>query len=230
MKNPPPKKIFSFFIILFLFSSCAKENKMDLETNNNKISNIEVLSSPSREYDVYIYNIESGMSFGSPINAIKIVKHNEKPKFYTDFLTLQNSRPFKIVWNNNILIINTIAINHSNSTVQPVKSEMLKHKGVEIKNNVFTMFSSMATSDFRFSDFYEKNGTFIFKNDTDSLVFSETNSQISIGPNYAEINCFKQNEFDKTKGLAFDAYKLIPQQKFDFKKLDKFQPLKIIEK
>jgi len=231
MKNLSIKRILGFFIILILFKSCSKQKEMRLNIDKKNISNIEKLSSPNKQYDAYIYSIESGMAFGSSISAIKIVKYNSNPNFNdSDFLRVSNSRPFKIEWNNNNLIINTISLNENAVREQPFRTEIVNYKGISIKNKNFTLFSTMAMTEFRFSNFHEKNGIITFKNESDSLVFNNENSQISIGSNYLEINHFKKNKFDNNKGLAFDTYKLIPENNFDFSKLDKFQPLKIIEK
>ncbi|KFC22831.1 hypothetical protein IO90_04500 [Chryseobacterium sp. FH1] len=224
MKTTSNNNIFIFLIIFSLFWSCSKYEK-------SQITNVEKLSSPNNQYDVYLYNIESGMSFGSTVNALQVVKYQEKPDLYNgDFFRVQNSRPFKIEWKNNNLIINTISQNHSIVTKQPFKTETQNYKGISIKNNVFTMFSSMAMSEFKFSKFYEKNGKLIFKNENDSLVYNNENSQIIMGSNYLEIKNFEKNKFDNNRGLSFDAHKLIPKNNFDFNKLEKFQPLRTTEK
>lgn len=223
-KTPFINTIFLFLILLTFLSHCSKYS-------NDQITEIEKLSSPNNEYDAYFYNIESGMSFGSNVNALQIVKYQEKPDFCIgDFFRVPNSRPFQIKWENNNLTIKTISHAVNSAEKQPFKTEIQNYKGVNIKNMIYTTFGGTAISDFRFKKFYEKNGNLIFTNETDSLIFNEANSQIHIDKNYIEINFFEQNKFEKNKGLYFDGYKLIPQSDFNIEELKKYQPLEKIEK
>ena len=199
--------------------------------NNDQITVIEKLSSPNNEFDAYFYNIESGMSFGSNVNALQIVKYQEKPDFYNgDFFRVLNSRPFQIKWENNNLTIKTISQVVNSAEKQPFKTEIQNYKGVNIKNMIYTKIGGTAISDFIFKKFYEKKGNLIFKNETDSLIFNEANSQIHIDINCIEINFFEQNKFKKNKGLDFGAYKLIPESDFNIEELKKYQPLERIKK
>jgi len=220
MKKLSNKRIFCFIIFIFLFNSCSKYDK-------DQISDIQKLSSTNKKYDVYLYTIESGMAFGSSVNALQIVKYKEKPDFYnSDFFRVPNSSPFQIKWNNDSLTIKTISDIDRSLQKQPIRTEIQNYKGIIIKNLVYTLHSTFGLSEFKFIDFYDKNGNLIFKKENDSLVFNEENSQISIDSSYIEINYFKQNN----KGLEFKAYKLIPEKKIDLKKIEKYQPLKAIEK
>lgn len=220
MKKLSNKRIFCFLIFIFLFSNCSKYDK-------DQISNIQKLSSTNKKYDVYLYTIESGMAFGSSVNALQIVKYKEKPDFYnSDFFRVPNSGPFQIKWSNGSLTIKTISNIDRSLQKQPIRTEIQNYKGINIKNLVYTLNSTLGLSEFKFIDFYEKNGNLIFKKENDSLVFNESNSQISIDSCCIEINYFKQNN----KGFEFEAYKLIPEKKIDFKKIEKYQPLKAIEK
>lgn len=172
------------------------------------------------------------MSYGSSVNALKIVKYKEKPNFYnSDFFRVSNSRPFQIKWDNNSLIIKTISSTDKNvENKQPLRIEIQSYKGIKIKNSVYTMFSTTGLSEFKFDKFYEKKGNLIFKNEKDSLIFDKANSQISIDSDNIELRYCEQNKFEKDEGLALTFYKLIPQNNFDFKKLKKYQPLKKVEK
>ncbi|MCS4303324.1 hypothetical protein [Chryseobacterium sp. BIGb0232] len=220
MKKLSNKRIFGCLIFIFLFINCSKYDK-------DQISNIQKLSSTNKKYDVYLYTIESGMAFGSSVNALQIVKYKESPDFYnTDFFRVQNSRPFQIKWNNDTLTIKTISNIDRSLQKQPIRTEIQDYKGINIKNLVYTLNSTLGLSEFKFIDFYEKNGNLIFKKENDSLVFNEGNSQLSIDSSYIEIEYFKQNN----KGLEFEAYKLIPEKKFDSKKIEKYQLLKAVEK
>ena len=232
MKKPLILNILRFLILFFTFTNCSKHNESELKIDKSRISNIEKLTSPNKKFDAYLFSIENGMSFGSAINVLKIIKHNEEPNFSnSDFFKVPDSRPFKIEWkNDNELVINTISNNKNFENKQPLKTEIQSYKGFKIENNTFTMFSSIAMTEFKFSKYYEKNENIIFKNENDSLVFNKENSQFSIATGYIEINYFERNKYDKNKGLAFNAYKLIPEYDFDLRKFDKFQPLINIEK
>jgi hypothetical protein len=217
-------KIFAFFLIISLFCNCSKYEK-------SQITDIEKLSSPSKQFDVYLYSVESGMSFGSNVNALQIVKYQEKPDFYNDdFFRVSNSGPFQIKWENNNLTIKTISHIRTVVEKQPFKTEFLTYKGVQIRNDIYTQFSGTATTELKFREFYEKNENIVFKNDKDSLVFDINKSQISIGLNYIEVTTFKPNKFYKNRGLDLEFYKLFPIKKMNFSKLEKYQPLTIIKK
>lgn len=224
MKIPLTKKNFSFLMIFLLFISCNTYDK-------NQISDIEKLSSPNKKFDLYLYTINSGMSFGSNINVLKIEKFGETPNFYnSDFYRVPKSRPFQVKWiDDDHLFIKTISNEENTENKQPLKSEIQNYKGIDIKNECFTMFSTVGNSDFTFSKYYEKNGLLIFKNKSDSIIFNKENFQISIGKNFIKIVSFEINKYDKTKGLAFEWHKLIPQNEMDFRQLNKFSPLKFIE-
>lgn len=217
-------KIFAFFLIFSLLCNCSKYEK-------SQITDIEKLSSPSKQFDVYLYSVESGMSFGSNVNALQIVKYQEKPDFYNDdFFRIPNSRPFLVKWENNNLTIKTISNTVTVAEKQPFKTDFLTCKGVKIRNEIYTQFSGTATTDFKFREFYEKNEHIVFKNDKDSIVFDINKSQISIGLNYLEVKTFKRNKFYKNKGLDLESYKLFPIKKMNFSRFEKYQPLTIIEK
>ena len=217
--------LFKFFVIICFLNSCSEYDK-------SQISDIEKLSFPNKNIDVYLYSIESGMSFGSSVNALKIVKYKEEPDFYnSDFFRVSNSRPFQIKLNDNNLIIKTISTaDKSVQKKQSAKIEIQNYNGFNIKNLVYTLSSTTALSEFKFDIFYERKGNLIFKDKKDSLILNVSNSQISIGSGNIEIRCFDQNKFAKDESLAFDSYKLIPPDNFDFKKLEKYQPLKKVEK
>lgn len=63
-------KVFPLLLIISLLCTCSKYEE-------SQITNIEKLSSPSKQFDVYLYNVESGKSFGSNVNALQIVKYQE---------------------------------------------------------------------------------------------------------------------------------------------------------
>lgn len=225
MKKLFNNRFFRFFTIIFLLNNCSEYDK-------SQISDIEKLSLPNKNIDIYLYSIESGMAFGSSVNALKIVKYKEEPDFYnSDFFRVSRSRPFQIKWDNKNLIIKTISSTDKNiENKQPLRTEIQNYKGINIRNSVYTMFSTTALSEFKFAKFYEKKGNLIFKNEKDSLIFDEENSQISIDSGNIELRYYEQNKFEKGEGLDLVFYKLIPQNNFDFKKLEKYQPLKKVEK
>ncbi|KIA88048.1 hypothetical protein [Kaistella jeonii] len=217
-------KVFPLLLIISLFCNCSKYEK-------SQISDIEKLSSPSKQFDVYLYSIGSGMSFGSTVNALQIVKYQEKPDFYNgEFFRVPNSGPFQIKWDNNNLKIKTISNIVTVAENQPFKTELYTYKGVKIRNDIYTQFSGTAIVNFKFSEFYEKNQNIVFKNYNDSLVFDTNKSQLSIGLNYLEASTFERNKFHENKGLDFEFYKLLPIKKLNFSKFEKYQPLAIIEK
>ena len=217
-------RIFAFLLIFSLLCNCSRYKK-------SQITDIEKLSSPSKQFDVYLYSVGSGMSFGSNVNALQIVKYQVKPDFYNDdFFRVPNSGPFQIKWENNNLTIKTISNIVTVAEKQPSKTEFLTYKGVQIRNDIYTQFSGTATTELKFREFYEKNENIVFKNDKDSLVFEISKSQISIGLNYIEVTTFKPNQFYKNKGLDLEFYKLFPITKMNFNKLEKYQPLTIIKK
>lgn len=207
-------------LTLIFFFNCNKE-----VTTKDSSLDIEKLQLTNNKYDIYIFTIQSSMSFGSSINGVKIVSHNSIPNFEDDNFIRLDKRPFRVKWNNDKLIIETFNNETVNSKLQTPKIEEFEYQNIKIRKEIYRMFSTSISTEFAFDEFYENGQSLIFKNENDSIIVDKDDSQIHINSRKIEINYFEKSKYFDNNGLSSNGYKLIPNKNFNFKSLLKFQPL-----
>jgi hypothetical protein len=212
-------------LLISLFFSCDNTIGKSTSIEKSLINKAEKLPSPYSDIILYRYYIESSMAFGSGFTAIKILQSNKKCDYTSDdFFRFGNDSPFFIRWKSkDTLIVKCLSDGGGLVDKQPFKKEIKKWKDWIFEVEYYTIFAVTAEIIHQF-DSYSINDNFIsFNSKEDTLIFKNTEVQISLDTNNIYLTQFKIDTFKSKSGLSISHFKFQKTyKKTDFSKQQPF--------